>query len=150
MKEDLFEGRMTDPAAIRRFIFAGRALFTIQNKRTGTRFTYKVSNSKPREGRTDAPILFVKVLQGPCNETAYGYLGHMNSHNKSRLNAGRKGRPDAVSFKGLNWLLHNLDRGVLHDTVEFYHSGKCGACGRTLTVPESIETGLGPVCARKH
>lgn len=25
-------------------------------------------------------------------------------------------------------------------------SGKCGICGRTLTVPESIEQGIGPVC----
>jgi len=29
-------------------------------------------------------------------------------------------------------------------------SGVCGICNRKLTVPESIEAGIGPVCARKR
>jgi hypothetical protein len=32
---------------------------------------------------------------------------------------------------------------------EVYHEGRCGRCNRKLTVPESIETGLGPECASK-
>ena len=30
---------------------------------------------------------------------------------------------------------------------EFRHEGRCGRCGRALTVPESIDTGFGPHCA---
>lgn len=30
-----------------------------------------------------------------------------------------------------------------------HHEGRCGKCGRRLTVPESIETGLGPECSGK-
>jgi hypothetical protein len=30
--------------------------------------------------------------------------------------------------------------------LEVWHEGRCGACGRRLTVPESIERGLGPEC----
>lgn len=33
------------------------------------------------------------------------------------------------------------------DRVEVWHEGSCGRCGRKLTVPSSIETGLGPECA---
>jgi hypothetical protein len=28
-----------------------------------------------------------------------------------------------------------------------WHEGRCGRCGRKLTVPESIESGFGPECA---
>ena len=30
-----------------------------------------------------------------------------------------------------------------------YHVGKCGKCGKKLTTPESILTGLGPTCSNK-
>ena len=29
-------------------------------------------------------------------------------------------------------------------------TGKCSVCGRTLTNPESIARGMGPVCYRKY
>lgn len=141
MQADLFEQAMQNAADVQRFVFAGRALFTIQSKRTNIRYTFKVRKNKK------GGVYFVEVLHGPCNESDYGYLGYVHKNNLSKIQAGKKGRPEAVSFKAFNWLIHNLDRGVLHDTVDFYHSGKCGKCGRTLTVPESIETGLGPVCA---
>jgi hypothetical protein len=33
--------------------------------------------------------------------------------------------------------------------VEFWHEGKCCRCGRKLTVPASIASGIGPECATK-
>ena len=33
--------------------------------------------------------------------------------------------------------------------VELWHAGRCSACGRLLTDPESIQRGLGPVCAER-
>jgi hypothetical protein len=35
----------------------------------------------------------------------------------------------------------------MHPELAVYHEGRCGACGRRLTTPESISSGLGPVCA---
>ena len=32
---------------------------------------------------------------------------------------------------------------------DVHHEGKCGKCGRPLTVPESVKTGLGPICSGK-
>jgi predicted metal-dependent hydrolase len=29
-----------------------------------------------------------------------------------------------------------------------HHEGKCGRCGRLLTVPSSIESGIGPECSK--
>lgn len=50
--------------------------------------------------------------------------------------------------KAFRWLWVQLTKGnELPDKVEVWHEGRCGACGRRLTVPESIAQGLGPVCA---
>jgi hypothetical protein len=35
------------------------------------------------------------------------------------------------------------------DGVVIWHEGRCGRCGRRLTVPESIESGYGPECIGK-
>jgi len=45
----------------------------------------------------------------------------------------------------LIWFLCHLDTGL----VEFYHMGRCAACGLSLTNPESIETGYGPICRER-
>ena len=37
----------------------------------------------------------------------------------------------------------------LEDYIELWHEGRCGKCGRVLTVPTSISTGFGPDCLRR-
>ncbi len=151
MNNDLFESPIHTAKDVQRFIYAGRALFTIVSKKTGARFTFRVkSNHKSKDGRIHKPIQFVQVLSGTDNENSYSYLGYLSPHSKGKLNPGNKGKPDALSFQSLNWLLGHLETDNMPEQVEFYHAGKCGACGRTLTVPESIETGLGPVCAGRQ
>jgi hypothetical protein len=54
---------------------------------------------------------------------------------------------EAVAFR---WFINNLmAKSAKLAQVEFWHEGYCGRCGRELTVPESIERGLGPQCARR-
>jgi hypothetical protein len=86
---------------------------------------------------------------------------------KSKIHEG------AASARGIAWFVRNLDRllelrvrlekiglfgreeveALIADAekslnrLRFYHEGRCGKCARVLTVPASIELGLGPVCA---
>ena len=51
---------------------------------------------------------------------------------------------------GLVWLLTHLwgaSPELVLSRADVYHSGTCSRCGRVLTTPESIRSGLGPVCA---
>jgi hypothetical protein len=41
------------------------------------------------------------------------------------------------------------DECELPKGLKVHHEGRCCRCGRKLTVPESIETGLGPECASR-
>jgi hypothetical protein len=58
--------------------------------------------------------------------------------------------PEAPSAQGFAWLWRNLhDNNKLNEQVEIHHEGKCCRCGRKLTVPRSIELGIGPECEGK-
>lgn len=136
------EGRLRTAEAARRFMLAGKATLTLRSRATEARFTYKVSAKK---GVDD--LYFVRVLTGPDNEGSYEYIGFIKGGNfvhqpyRSRIGA------EAPSVRAFSWFSGNLARGVLREELEVYHEGRCGACRRKLTVPESILTGFGPECS---
>lgn len=142
------EHKLTTLANIKKFVYGGKALFTVQNVDTGGRLTYKVTTLK---GDKRGEIWFVSVLSGNNNEADYSFVGIINKEKtafrlakKSRVNA------DSKSFKGFNWLFSQIASGrELPENVNFYHAGKCARCGKTLTTPESIEAGFGPECIKK-
>lgn len=53
--------------------------------------------------------------------------------------------PDRVEAERL-CAEHAIAGGVIPPSLEVWHEGRCGRCGRALTVPESIASGIGPVC----
>lgn len=141
------EGKLADAGALK-FILGGNAYFTLVSKRTGTRFTYRVSVAK------DKPTtFFVSVLNGPDNWQNYAFFGMIFTDKEqpkfvySRKSA--KVSEDAPSVRAFAWAFEKLQYGFGHDQLEVYHSGKCGRCGRMLTVPESIASGFGPECIGK-
>lgn len=144
------EGKMTEAEAIVKFVLAGNATFTLVSKKTGTRFTFRV-RAKDKE---TPDFWFVAVLTGNDNENDFDYLGTLG---KDRFSAGygmayrhgKKSRisPAAASAKAFPWFWKALNGGKLPETCEFFHEGRCGRCGRKLTVPESVASGLGPECA---
>lgn len=123
------------------FLEAGHAVFTVQNTKTGNRFTFKVE--RPDE---DWPYL-VKLLDRPDNERGYTYMGAFRQGQNLHTTKASKVGEDAQSFKVFRWVYAKLHEEGLPKSVEFWHEGRCGRCGRRLTVPESIERGIGPVCA---
>ena len=55
---------------------------------------------------------------------------------------------DAPSVKALHWALPKIwAKAPMPPAFEIRHEGKCGRCGRALTVPESVDTGFGPECS---
>jgi Family of unknown function (DUF6011) len=137
------EAKLQSPLS---FILAGNAYFTIRSVKTGARYTYRVS--KAEDGTTK---YFVSFLVGPDNYSNYKYLGMIENNTfrltKASLNAGfnRETKP-VVAF---SWTFEKLKANVEPPNTEIWHAGRCGRCGRKLTVPESIELGLGPECASK-
>lgn len=130
------------------FLFAGKALFTATNTVKGTRLTFKITQSKPEPGR--AQVYFASVMKGQDNENDYRYIGVVNARDLT-LHATSKSKfmPGTPEFEGLKFTLDVIAGRKLSPSLNIQHAGKCGRCGRTLTVPESIESGIGPECAAR-
>lgn len=131
--------------AVSAFVFGGKAIFTIVSRATGTRFTYRVTKGKER-GASPAPY-FVSLLTGPDNTSDYSYIGCVfpsHPHVLVLTKASAAG-PDAPSVKAFRWLLKCIEADRF-SSIEFWHEGRCGRCGRRLTDPESIASGFGPEC----
>ena len=143
-------GHLTDLAATKRFLFGGHAILTLLSDKTGLRYTYKISALK--NANPTAPVFFVSLLSGPDNESDYTYLGTIfgdgtTSATRFRLTGKSKLRPESAPVKAFDYLIFNLIfKGQMPPDVTIYHEGRCGRCGRTLTVPESIDSGFGPEC----
>lgn len=136
------------------YLLAGRAIVTIVSKKTGSRFTYKISQ---KDG--DDSFYFVSLLTGP---DVYTFAGTMKVMRRASGDPEREasfphllyspGKRSAIgseapSQKAIGWLFYQIEReGIAPSTVEVYHAGSCGRCGRELTTPESLKSGLGPVC----
>jgi hypothetical protein len=123
---------------LEKFILAGNATFTLWNTKKGTHLTYKIRVSKD-----DPDLFFVSILTGPDNWTNYTYLGVIKDKiywygKKSKISK------DSQSARTFEWFYNNLNRLPL--ALQVLHEGKCGRCGRKLTVPESITSGFGPEC----
>ena len=134
---------------IRDFIMAGNAKVTFLNTETGNRFTYKVSAPMDREKDArdfESPTRFVSLLTGPDNWNNYSYIGCIFDLENFTKTA-KSNHVGSTGFAAFTWVWNHRDD--LPEHVEVWHEGQCGRCGRSLTVPESIARGLGPVCAGK-
>jgi hypothetical protein len=159
-------GRFASASSVLDFIHAGNATLTIRSRKTQTRYTYKVRKAaKPLPNAPWRTTWFVNLLRGSDNESDFAYLGTIKMDNRSAavLHAGlgkyatckyahggvSRIAATAPSAQAFIWLYRNLQKGTLPDSVEIWHEGRCGRCGRKLTVPESIERGIGPECAER-
>lgn len=128
------------------FLLAGNARLTVVSQATEVRFTFRV-----RRPAGDKPW-FVQVLTGSDNEGDYTFFGTIFTDWTFRHSPRAAIGPDAPSAKAFAWLWRHLSNPILETVpkgVDLHHEGRCGRCGRALTVPESIESGFGPECAGK-
>jgi hypothetical protein len=139
--------------AVEAFIFAGAAHFTLVSLKTSVRFTYKVRVKKSDIGKVDPSQVtyFINLLRGQDNTTDFTYIGVLRRFPARFFWTAASGRVsrDAPSFKALMYLLACMASkrtGVLGNTLQVWHEGRCGCCRRLLTVDSSIRSGFGPIC----
>lgn len=137
------------------FLTAGKAIFTLEvpqsfqkQYQTNPHYTFRVSKS-------DKPFYFVGVLTGPDNTKHYSYLGLLFPeklpNKRFTLTEKSKFNLNSWQYRFFNRIAHNLDSIQIIENVGFiiHHEGFCGRCGRPLTVPESVKTGIGPECSKR-
>jgi hypothetical protein len=93
--------------------------------------------------------LVASYLSGQDNESSYTGFAFVTPRGKAIVwKKYRNGGGSALIISALSFLLQSGDyegAGLAYAL----ESGNCYRCGRTLTVPASINRGLGPECAKK-
>ena len=146
-------GQLTTSADIRRFVEAGNATLTLVSKKTGTRFTFRFARPDPDDTAPGTPRpIWVNLLNGPDNVSDYTFMGSFWPQSPAgyeyRRSAKVRVAADAPSMKALIYFMRVIEVQARFDiaNLEVWHEGRCGRCGRKLTVPASIESGFGPEC----
>lgn len=135
----------------KKFILGGKAYFTVESTKTGNHFTFKVDKIPDSDNG-----FFVSV----CIEyDKYSYIGNLYSGKnpndftfrprKKIVKTMNKGSGIAEYPKSILTFQYIVDNHMIKNCkplINFYHHCKCAKCGRTLTTPESIKNGFGPVC----
>jgi len=134
-----YKGQITSPSAAMQYILAGKSFITLVSLTSGNRYTYKIERNP-----NDTDAYFVSLLNGPDNWSNYQYIGLIRNGSFARTAKSRVSA-DAPSFIGFDYCFKQLSSGTING-FEVWHEGKCGRCGRKLTVPESIASGFGPEC----
>ena len=152
----IVKGKLVTAEDVARFLVAGNATVTLLSLTSGQRFTYQCSQVHDRV--TDKPVdgkFFVGLLSGPDNEADYAYIGLLARNGEGQPWQFRRTQKSKVTetspgFVAFNYVTKQiLNLRHLAPNLEVWHEGRCGRCGRRLTVPESIKNGLGPICATK-
>ena len=127
--------------AAKDFAFAGHAIITLESRRTGNHHTYKINICKETPG-----LFFVShLISGSADEGNFAYLGIVK---EGRFHLTRKSTAsaEAPSVQAFFFFMRSKE---LHPQLVIHHEGRCGRCGRTLTVPSSVKSGIGPECAKR-
>ncbi len=120
------------------------ATYTLTNDESGTHITFRLR--RPKGFKT----MLVDVMTGSCNESDYEYVGSMNRGLYIKPAATMSDKA-AEKLRGVRWYMVGTSKAVkgtraMLNGVSLHHDGKCACCGRKLTNPESLATGIGPVC----
>lgn len=119
--------------------------FTVHNPATGEHRTFKVSTVQQGdlEGRR-----IVALLTGPDNTNSYTGFGFVRPDGQVqvwRSKRAQAGQP-ATQWERYGRFLQHLDAMVETHSLQVDASTRCRKCNRPLTTPESIASGIGPVC----
>jgi hypothetical protein len=142
-------GQLKSANAALAYTLAGNATLTLRSQKSGTRYTYRVRQLVDDAGSRQ-PLHFVSTLFGPDNESDFVYLGIIGNQGEFRLTKKSRFTVDSPQAKAFGFFWRHANApGDLPDALECWHEGRCGRCGRKLTVPASIASGFGPECLSK-
>jgi hypothetical protein len=142
------------------FITAGRAIFTLaipesflaSHPECKPHYTYRVVRKPGNDKWPEA--WFINLLAGPNNTQDYQPLGKLNPTTGAiALTRVTRFTDEALPVRLVRRAVAAIWQGqadaITAAGFELHHEGRCGRCGRVLTVPESIVTGFGPECASR-
>lgn len=118
---------------------------TIENPATRQHRTFSI-RTQPEDAKFAPGQRIVALLTGPCNESDYQGFGFVAEDGTVLVWRSKRGG----DFEKFADMLANPVSWMTRTGVNYLFEGRCIRCNRKLTTPESIRTGIGPVCAGRE
>lgn len=130
---------------------------TVKNPLTGGHRTFQI-RTQPGDAKFAPGRRIVMVLNGSSNDSegsyrTFGFVirerisGEFSVHVFRKLQ-GQDGK--ASAYDGFARILAETEKYSKSPfSLEYRFEAHCRRCNRVLTTPESIESGIGPECAKK-
>lgn len=90
----------------------------------------------------------VSVMRGPSNDDKGDWMGFGFVTDRG-INVWYKKRGSDQHFETYANMLMNPKEWQEQRGLVYKYEGRCRKCNRRLTVPESIDSGIGPVCGAR-
>lgn len=138
---------MNKPQITKEFLTAGRARFLVSNP-SGLQYTFQI---KFWESKKTGRVLYFVSAQERSQWMEFVKMGTLNTDDWLLEHDPRSEidftHPAIAIF---NWAVSRIVNEMsLPEGYSIRHCGVCGACGRPLSVEESVIRGIGPVCYGK-
>jgi hypothetical protein len=114
---------------------------TVENPGSGDHRTFKIS-TQPDSAKFAPGKRIVSLLTGPSNTedfTAFGFV-----EDNGRITLWSKYR--TPHYQKLAFLLEKPEQASAKWGMSYLWAARCRRCNRTLTTPDSVNTGIGPNC----
>jgi hypothetical protein len=141
------------------FLLSGDAIFTVipapafrdAVPDSQDHYTFKVERVE-FEGPNAKTMYFIKSLAGSDNTSDYVYMGVVDTvFLKGVKLTAKSAFPETstrvrIASRVVSRILAGDGDKIAEAGWDVKHAGKCGKCGRMLTEPESLSSGIGPIC----
>ncbi len=126
-------------------IFNGR--YTIESP-TGEYRTFQI-RTQPDDAKFAPGKRTISLLNGPDNTQSYIGFGWVVGRDIRVWHKKLGTRFEKFALMLMALILHGDESALWTKGYRLHGEGRCCRCNRVLTVPESVKTGIGPVCAGK-
>lgn len=129
---------------VKDYVLAGKSCVILYNNSTGTSIKFWVIARTNDKGMVTAWWIYTNPEKTEYIGFITKGMGLQLRHPDSTMVLSQK-----AGITAFEWFWPRLIRNQLPDTISVLHNGYCGRCGRPLTDPQSLITGIGPVCENK-
>lgn len=119
---------------------------TMFNPETGQHRTFRI-RTQPKDSTFNPGSRIVALLTGPDNTHDYQQFGFVNPNGSIVL--WRRFRDSAVFQAYVNMLRFPKTYMERHG-IQYRYEGRCRVCNAKLTNPDSIISGIGPICGGRQ
>lgn len=135
---------LSDCNTIYRYCMGEQGVVTLQNPKTLKHHTYLFKKPNDIEAFPDDVRFVYAVHDG---QKLY-YVGMIEQDSFRLTRASRFGNHTEI-VRGARYIMRMMKDPKTLENMDLYHAGVCCMCGRQLTSPKSIESGIGPKCRKR-